>query len=61
MSDFRATAHLQEQLGETRWAALIDPANTGKIKDLCDKLVAAAIPTEITVGGVVYEVLPILR
>lgn len=31
--DFRALAHLEEQLGEEGWKALIDPANTGKIKE----------------------------
>ncbi len=58
MSDFRKLAHLQEQLGEERFQALLDPANTGKVKQFCDEL---PLPTEITLGHYTYELLSVLR
>ena len=61
MSDFRAVAHLEEQLGEAGWWALIDSANTGKVKEFCDALVAAGLPTTMTLGGVTYDILSFLR
>jgi len=36
MSDLRALAHLEEQLGEKCWQDLIDSANTGKIKQFLE-------------------------
>ena len=61
MSDFRKCAQLQEQLGPDRWNALIDSGNTGKVKDFCDGLVAAALPTTMTLGGGEYDILSFLR
>lgn len=61
MNDFRPLAHLEEQLGETRWRVLIDPVNTGKIKDILDGLVAARLPTTMTIGGRTYDILSFLR
>ena len=64
MSDFRKLAHLEEQLGDERFQALIDSDNTGRVKDFCDglaKAVGSALPTEMTVGGRVYEILSFLR
>lgn len=61
MSDFRKLAHLQEQLGPERFAALIDSGNTGKIKEFCDNLVSARLPTELTIGDRTYDILGFLR
>jgi hypothetical protein len=61
MSDFRAVAHLEEQLGEAGWRALIDSANTGKVKEFCNALVASGLPTTMTVGGRTYDILSFLR
>ena len=62
MSLFRQLAHLQEQLGEERFAALIDSGNTGKVKVFCDTLIVApALPTGMTVGGRTYEILGFLQ
>ncbi len=58
---FRAMAHLLEQLGDERFAALIDSANTGKVKELCDALVKSALPTEMTIEGRTYDILGFLR
>jgi len=57
----RAMAHLKEQLGDERFAALIDSGNTGKVKEFCDQLVKDALPAEMTVGGRTYEILGFLR
>lgn len=54
---FRAMAHLLEQLGDERFAALIDSGNTGKVKEFCDALVKDALPSEMTVGGRTYDIL----
>ncbi len=54
-TDFRALAHLQEELGEERWQALISSDNTGKVKKFCDELLKP--PTEISVGACVYDIL----
>jgi len=61
MSDFRKLAHLAEQLGEQRFSALIDSANTGKVREFCDDLLKSALPTEIVVAGRTYEILGFLR
>jgi len=36
-SYFRSLAHLEEQLGEDRFSAWLDPANTGKVRDFIDR------------------------
>ncbi len=56
MSTLRALAHLEEQLGPARWHELIDSANTGKVKALCDELL---IPTTMVVGGRTYDILSV--
>ena len=61
MSDFRAAAHLAEQLGDERFQALISSDNTGKVKDFCDELILASLPTTMTVGGRTYDLLGFLR
>lgn len=47
MSDFRAVAHLEEQLGEQCWRELIDSANTGKIKRFLDSIRPLLIPVGV--------------
>jgi len=61
MSDFRALAHLVEQLGDERFQALISSNNTGKVKEFCDTLVKDAIPIEMTIGGRTYDLLGFLK
>ncbi len=61
MSDFRPVAHLQEQLGEARWRALINPANTGRVQEFCDTILESGLPTEMTLGGRTYDILSFLR
>ncbi len=58
---FRELAHLKEQLGDERFAALIDSGNTGKVKEFCDQLLKDALPTTMTVGGRTYDILGFLE
>lgn len=58
MSYFRKLAHLEEQLGEERFEALLCSDNTGEVKAFCDGLLGIGItPTRMTVGGRTYEIL----
>ena len=61
MSDLRELAHLREQLGDERFAALISSDNTGKVKEFCDGLVKDVIPTTMTIAGRTYDILSFLR
>jgi hypothetical protein len=61
MSDLRKLAHLQEQLGDERFAALISSDNTGKVKGFCDQLLNDAMPTSFTVGDRTYDILSFLQ
>ena len=61
MSTFRKLSHLEEQLGDERFQALISSDNTGKVKEFCDELIQSSIPTEMTVGGRTYDILGFLR
>ncbi len=54
-------AHLLEQLGDERFAILINPYNMGKVREFCDHLLKDALPTEMTVGGQTYEILDFLK
>jgi hypothetical protein len=44
-TDFRKLAHLAEQLGDDRFEALIDPSNTGKVRELCDQMLRSGSTT----------------
>lgn len=57
---FRAMAHFLRQLGDVRVAALLDQANIGKVKELCDVLVELAPPTVMTIEGRTYDILGFL-
>jgi hypothetical protein len=57
MGNFRKLAHLVEQIGEWRLDALLDPANTGKVRGFCDELIEASLPKEMTLDGVTYEII----
>jgi hypothetical protein len=59
--DSCAMAHFLEQLGDERFAALIDSANIGKVKELCDALVKSGLPTEMTIEGRSYDILGFLQ
>jgi len=61
MSGLRSLAHLEEQLGPDRFAVLIDPGNTGKVRDFCDGLLKDALPTTLTIGDRTYDLLGFLR
>ncbi|OGF20652.1 hypothetical protein A2316_03865 [Candidatus Falkowbacteria bacterium RIFOXYB2_FULL_38_15] len=74
MSILRELVNFEEQLGQERFAALINSGNTGKVRDFCDELLVATEmttgawtfelvgfnPTEMTVGGRIYEIIGFL-
>lgn len=62
MTNFRKLAHLEEQIGEVAFNALINPRNTGKVKAFCHGLTSSPFePTEMHIGGRVYEILSVLQ
>ncbi len=61
MSDLRKLTYLHEQLGDDRFALLIDSENTGKVKEFCDQILKDAIPTSFTIGDRTYDILGFLK
>jgi hypothetical protein len=57
MDTLRSAAHLQRELGDELFAALISSDNTKAVWELAEKLVQANLPTEITVHGRTYDIL----
>lgn len=57
MDILKTVGHLQRELGDGLFAALIDPANTGKVREFAQKLAEDALSTEMTIGSVTYEIL----
>ncbi len=55
---FRKLAHLREQLGEGRFMALIDPENTGKVREFCDSL---PLPAEMIISSRTYQIMDFMR
>jgi hypothetical protein len=63
MTNFRKLAHLEEQIGEVAFSALINPRNTGKVKAFCRELMSTSPfePIEMSIGGRTYEILSVLQ
>ena len=59
MDTLRSVSHLQRELGDKLFSALINSDNTGKVREFCESL--RALPTEITLGGHTYELLSVLQ
>jgi hypothetical protein len=57
MDTLRSAAHLQRELGDELFAALVSSDNTKAVRELAEKLVQANLPTEITVHGRTYDIL----
>jgi hypothetical protein len=56
-----SAARLRRELGEELFTALVSSNNTAAVRELAEKLVKAALPTEMTVGGRSYDILGILE
>lgn len=56
-----SAAHLRREIGEELFTALVSSDNTAAVRELAEKLVKAALPTEMTVGGRSYDILGILE
>ncbi len=61
MDTLHSVAHLQREIGDEAFNALVSSDNTGKVKEFCDGLVKDSLPTEMTVGGRAYDILGFLR
>ncbi len=61
MDTLRSVAHLQREIGDELFAALVSPDNTAAVRKFAESLVKSALPSEITVGGRTYEILSFLR
>jgi hypothetical protein len=57
MDTLRSAAHLQRELGDELFTALVSSDNTGAVRELAEKLFQANLPAEITVHGRTYAVL----
>jgi len=61
MDTLRSASHLQREIGDELFAALVNSDNTEAVKRFAETLIKSALPTEMTVGGRVYEILSFLR
>ncbi|MDO8505952.1 MAG: hypothetical protein Q7S48_05280 [bacterium] len=52
---------MQRELGDVKFAALVSSSNTEAVSKFAETLVGTVLPTEITIGGRVYEILSILK
>jgi len=60
INTLRSVAHLQREIGDDLFEALVSSDHTEAVRRFAKKL-AKILPTKITVGGRTYEILPILR
>lgn len=56
-----SAAHLRRELGEELFGAIVSSNNTAAVRKLAKELVNASLPTEMTLGGVTYEILSLLK
>ncbi|MBI5071940.1 hypothetical protein HZB93_03580 [Candidatus Falkowbacteria bacterium] len=61
MDTLRSASHLQREIGDELFAALVNSDNTAAVRKFAATLVKSALPTEMTVGGVTYEILSFLK
>lgn len=61
MDTLRSTAHLQREIGDELFAALVNSDNTATVRKFAETLVQSALPTEMVIAGRTYEVLSFLK
>jgi hypothetical protein len=61
MSNLRALAHLEEQLGPERFQVLIHSRNTGKVKRFCDRIIRNFDPTDVVIGNHTFDMSGIIK
>ncbi|MFH1946935.1 MAG: hypothetical protein ABIJ23_02135 [Candidatus Magasanikbacteria bacterium] len=61
MDTHRSTAHLQREIGDELFDALVSSDNTERVRQFAKTLVADAIPIEMTIGGRTYDLLGFLK
>lgn len=60
MDSLKSAAYLQREIGDELFAALVSSDNTEAVRKFAETL-ANALPTEMTLGGRVYDILGFLR
>ncbi|MFA5128775.1 MAG: hypothetical protein WC445_02275 [Patescibacteria group bacterium] len=60
MDTLRSTAHLQREIGDELFSALVSSDNTEAVREFAETLVKSSLPTEMTIGGRTYEILSFL-
>jgi len=61
MDTLRSTAHLQREIGDELFDALVSSDNTDAVREFAKTLVKDAMPTSFTVGNRTYDMLSFLR
>ena len=61
MDTLHSVAHLQREIGDEAFNALISSDNTEAVRQFAQGLVKKALPTEMTVGGRTYDILGFLE
>jgi len=61
MDILHSIAHLQREIGDERFNALISSNNTEAVRQFAQGLIEKALPKEMIVGGRAYEILGFLR
>jgi hypothetical protein len=62
MDTLRSVSHLQRELGDELFAALVNSDNTAAVREFAETLVASAVlSAEMTIGGRTYEILGFLK
>ena len=56
-----AVAHLQREIGDELFAALVSSDHTETVRKFATTLVKSVLPIEMTIGGRTYEILSFLR
>ncbi len=61
MDTLHSAAHLQREIGDELFAALINSDNTAAVREFAATLIKSILPTTMTLGGVTYDILSFLR
>lgn len=61
MNTLRSAAHLQREIGDDLFSVLVSSDNTEVVRQFAQGLAEKALPTEMTVGGRIYDILGFLK
>jgi hypothetical protein len=61
MDTLHSVVHLQREIGDEAFNALVSSDNTEAVRQFAQELVEKSLPTKMTVGGRTYEILCFLK